>query len=97
MDDVEQYVGSGLNYSIATLDRSIVHFFRLAVSNVVLVPCTFYTEPVQQIVPEAGDERRLYESSGFMAQWNVDWSCIWTFVVNVLCNGFTYRLTRRNL
>ena len=72
MDDVEQYVGSGLNYSIAALDRSIVHFFRLAVSSVVLAPCNFYTERVLRIVPEEGDERRLYESSGFVAQWNVD-------------------------
>jgi len=33
VDDVEQYVGSGLNYSIAALDRSIMHFFRLAFQN----------------------------------------------------------------
>ena len=31
VDDVEQYVGSGLNYTIAALDRSVVHFPRLAV------------------------------------------------------------------
>jgi hypothetical protein len=40
VDDVERYVGSGLNYSIAALDRSIVHFFRLAVSNTVPVLCS---------------------------------------------------------
>ena len=42
VDDVEQYVGSGLSYSIAALDRSIVHFFRLAVRNILMTPSTLW-------------------------------------------------------
>ena len=32
VDDVERYVGSALNYSLAALQPGIIHFFRLAVS-----------------------------------------------------------------
>ena len=31
MDDVERYVGTGLNYSLAALQSGLPHFFRLAV------------------------------------------------------------------
>jgi hypothetical protein len=32
IDDVERYVGSALNFSLASLNASIPHYFRLAVS-----------------------------------------------------------------
>ena len=32
VDDVERYVGTALNYSLASLQAGIPHFFRLAVS-----------------------------------------------------------------
>ena len=32
VDDVERYAGTGTNYSLAGLNASIPHFFRLAVS-----------------------------------------------------------------
>lgn len=32
VDDVERYVGTALNYSLAALDPKLPHFFRLAVS-----------------------------------------------------------------
>ena len=31
VDDVERYVGTGLNYSLAALQSGLPHFFRLAV------------------------------------------------------------------
>jgi hypothetical protein len=31
VDDVERYVGTGLNFSLAGLDATLPHFFRLAV------------------------------------------------------------------
>jgi len=33
VDDVEVYVGTALNYSLAALEAGLPHFFRLAVSN----------------------------------------------------------------
>ena len=32
VDDVERYVGTALNYSLAALQEGLPHFFRLAVS-----------------------------------------------------------------
>lgn len=32
MDDVERYVGTALNFSLAGLEAGLPHFFRLAVS-----------------------------------------------------------------
>ena len=32
VDDVQRYGGTALNYSLASLDASLPHFFRLAVS-----------------------------------------------------------------
>jgi len=32
VDDVERYVGTALNFSLASLDQNLPHFFRLAVS-----------------------------------------------------------------
>lgn len=32
VDDVERYVGTGTNYSLAGLNATIPHFFRVAVS-----------------------------------------------------------------
>jgi hypothetical protein len=32
IDDVERFVGNALNFSLAMLDASVPHFFRLAVS-----------------------------------------------------------------
>lgn len=32
VDDVEQYAGPALNFSLAVLQQGILHFFRLAVS-----------------------------------------------------------------
>jgi len=32
VDDVERYVGPALNFSLANLNASVPHFFRLAVS-----------------------------------------------------------------
>ena len=34
VDDVQRYAGSALNFSLASLDASIPHFFRLAVSEI---------------------------------------------------------------
>ena len=31
VDDVERYIGTALNYSLAALQPGIIHFFRLAV------------------------------------------------------------------
>lgn len=33
VDDVERYVGTALNYSLAALNSGVPHFFRLAVSH----------------------------------------------------------------
>jgi hypothetical protein len=32
VDDVERYLGAAMNYSLGSLDPSIIHFFRIAVS-----------------------------------------------------------------
>ena len=37
VDDVERYSGQALNYSLAALDATIPHFFRLAVSYLLFV------------------------------------------------------------
>ena len=33
VDDVERYIGNAVNFSLAALDASVPHFFRLAVSS----------------------------------------------------------------
>jgi hypothetical protein len=38
VDDVERYVGTALNFSLAAFDPSIPHFFRLAVSDSLDMP-----------------------------------------------------------
>jgi hypothetical protein len=34
IDDVQRYAGSALNFSLASLDATLPHFFRLAVSEI---------------------------------------------------------------
>ena len=41
VDDVERYVGAALNYSLASLQLDIPHFFRIAVRSILDLPCAF--------------------------------------------------------
>ena len=41
VDDVERYVGVALNYSLASLQLDIPHFFRIAVRSILDLPCAF--------------------------------------------------------
>ena len=42
VDDVERYVGTALNYSLAALQEGLPHFFRLAVSPLLIALSAVY-------------------------------------------------------
>lgn len=56
VDDVERYIGSGLNFSLASLKEGIPHFFRLAVRILSIRGCalsdsrTFSSQVVARLV-----------------------------------------------
>ncbi len=69
VDDVERYVGTGLNFSLASLQVGIPHFFRLAVSGYLTDIFTHLTTPL--IVYKRWSGGRFHDASGALAEWHM--------------------------
>ena len=67
VDDVERFVGTALNYTLASLDWNVEHFFRLAVSALLVVAYLLVLTAcpsilVCNVVSERWHKWRLYTS-----------------------------------
>ena len=70
VDDVERYAGDALNYTLAALNQSLPHIFRLAVRVTRDPPSDATLIHTPSAVLER-DHGRLYERRHALPQWNV--------------------------
>ena len=79
VDDVQRYAGPALNYSLAALNASLPHFFRLAV----IIFCVFFPNRRLNIfiVFITRHRGRLYHGSYAVAEWHMGGLSSRTFII----------------